>query len=91
MLAFGHVHVPFVRRWRERLLVNVASAGLPLDGDQRAAYAILTWDGTRWRVEHRRVYYAVPVVVHQMRTGGMPRGKHFAERLMTARYKGVAN
>ncbi len=85
-LAFGHVHVPFVRRWRDRLLVNVASAGLPMDGDQRAAYAIFTWDGMRWRVEHRRVYYAVPVVIHQMRTGGMPRGKHFAERLMTARY-----
>ncbi len=45
MLAFGHVHIPFVRPWRGRLLVNVASAGLPMDGDRRAAYAILTWDG----------------------------------------------
>jgi predicted phosphodiesterase len=86
-LAFGHLHTPYVRRWRGRLLVDVASAGLPMDGDQRAAYAILTWDrGLRWRAEHRRVFYPVPVVAHEMRTCGMPRGKHFAERLVAANY-----
>jgi len=86
-LAFGHVHVPFSRQWRGRLLVNVASVGLPMDGDPRAAYAILTWDGTTWQAQHRRVFYDAPVVAHQMRTCGMPRGKHFAERLMAAGYK----
>jgi predicted phosphodiesterase len=85
-LAFGHVHMPFQRRWRGRLLIDVASAGLPMDGDQRAAYAILTWDGSNWRGEHHRVFYDVPVVARQMITGGMPRGKHFAERLMGANY-----
>lgn len=86
VLAFGHIHIPSVRAWRGRLLVNVASVGLPMDGDPRAAYALLTWDGERWHVEHRRVFYNVPVVTRQMRTGGMPRGKHFAERLMAACY-----
>jgi predicted phosphodiesterase len=86
VLAFGHVHVPFVRQWRGRMLVDVASAGLPMDGDPRAAYAILTWAGHAWRAEHRRVFYNAPVVAHEMRNGGMPRGKHFAERLMAARY-----
>ncbi len=86
VLAFGHVHVPFVRRWRGRWLVNVSSAGLPMDGDPRAVYAILTWDGRRWQATHQRVFYDVPVVAHQMRVGGLPRGKHFAERLMAARY-----
>ena len=85
-LAFGHLHIPSVRPWRGRLLVNVASVGLPMDGDPRAAYALLTWDGAQWRAEHRRVFYNVPVVTREMRTGGMPRGKHFAERLMAARY-----
>lgn len=85
-LAFGHLHIPSVSTWRGRLLINVASVGLPMDGDPRAVYALLTWDGARWHAEHRRVFYNVPVVVRQMRTGGMPRGKHFAERLMAARY-----
>jgi predicted phosphodiesterase len=85
-LAFGHVHTPFQRRWRGRLLVDVASAGLPMDGDLRAAYAILTWDGSGWRGEHHRVFYDLPVVARQMTSGGMPRGRHFAERLMGASY-----
>jgi len=93
-LAFGHVHTPFTRTWRDRLLVNVASAGLPMDGDHRASYAILTWDGDAgsggaWRAEHRRVMYRQAIVAHEMRTGGLPRGKHFAERLMSASYGGL--
>ena len=88
-LAFGHVHTPFQRVWRGRLLVNVASVGLPMDGDPRAAYAELTWDTAGWRAEHRRVPYRAAVVAHEMRTSGLPRGKHFAERLMAATYSGV--
>jgi predicted phosphodiesterase len=88
-LAFGHVHTPFQRQWRDRLLVNVSSVGLPMDGDHRAVYAVLTWDGRAWRAEHRRVVYRTAIVVHEMRTVGLPRGKHFAERLMAANYNGV--
>jgi predicted phosphodiesterase len=88
-LAFGHVHTPFQRMWRGRLLVNVSSVGLPMDGDHRAVYAVLTWDGRAWRAEHRRVAYHTAVVAHEMRTVGLPRGKHFAERLMAASYSGV--
>lgn len=87
VIAFGHVHVPFTRHWRGRLLVDVASVGLPMDGDARAAYAILTWDGAQWHAEHRRVFYDLRIVAHQMRTCGMPRGKHFAERLMAGSYQ----
>jgi len=87
-LAFGHVHVPTVRLWRDRLLVNVASVGLPMDGNHRAAYAILTYDGS-WHAEHNRVLYRTAVVAHEMCTRGQPRGKHFAERLMAANYSGL--
>lgn len=89
VLAFGHVHVPFQRLWRGRLLVDVASAGLPMDGDLRAAYAILTWQAGGWRAEHHRVQYDVRSVVQTMRSNGMPRGKHFADRLMAASYEGM--
>lgn len=57
VLAFGHLHVPSVRRWRGVRLVNVASVSRPGDGDWRAKYAIFTWDGTSWAVEHRYVEY----------------------------------
>lgn len=57
VLAFGHLHVPSVRRWHDVRLVNVASVSRPGDGDWRAKYAIFTWDGDRWAVEHRYVEY----------------------------------
>ena len=86
VLAFGHYHIPFVRRWRGHLLVDVSSVGLPRDGDRRSVYATLTWDGRAWQAEHHRVLYDVPVVAHTMQTCGLPRGKYFAERLVRARY-----
>lgn len=57
VLAFGHLHVPSVRTWGDVRLVNVASVSRPGDGDWRAKYAIFTWDGEDWGVEHRYVEY----------------------------------
>ena len=86
VLAFGHVHVPSVRLWRGRLLVNVASVGLPMDGDPRAAYSVMTWAGGGWSVSQYRVEYDVQRVARLMRRNGLPRGRHFAERLLAASY-----
>ncbi len=86
VLAFGHVHLPSVRLWRGRLLVNAASVGLPMDGDPRAAYSVLTWAGGGWRVAQYRVEYDIQQVARDMQRGGLPRGRHFAERLLRATY-----
>ena len=55
-LVFGHTHLPFRRisAMGGIELVNPGSVGLPFDGDQRAAYALIHPDR---RVEHRRVPY----------------------------------
>jgi len=55
-LVFGHTHLPFRRAaaGREIELVNPGSVGMPLDGDPRAAYALLGAEGA---IEHRRVAY----------------------------------
>jgi diadenosine tetraphosphatase ApaH/serine/threonine PP2A family protein phosphatase len=53
-LIFGHTHLPFARTANGIELINPGSIGMPLDGDTRAAYALLDHDGT---VEHRRVDY----------------------------------
>jgi predicted phosphodiesterase len=81
-LAFGHLHVPYVRRWRDRLLVNVASAGLPKDGDPRAHYAILTQQSGGWSVRSRRVPFDVDRVERQLRRSGIP---HAGERVRVLR------
>lgn len=59
VVAFGHLHVPSLRRWGDLLLVNVASVSRPGDDDWRAKYAILEWDGSGWHVEQRRVAYDI--------------------------------
>jgi predicted phosphodiesterase len=55
-LVFGHTHVQFRRPAAsgDIELVNPGSVGMPLDGDHRAAYALLHDDGT---IEPRRVAY----------------------------------
>jgi predicted phosphodiesterase len=59
-LAYGHLHIPSIRNWRNMLLVNVSSVSLPGDGDKRAKYAILSWSPSNgWRAEHFFVDYDV--------------------------------
>lgn len=59
VIAFGHIHIPFVRHWRGLRLVNISSVSLPGDGNPAAKYAILTWQAGQWLVEHRQVAYDV--------------------------------
>lgn len=54
-VVFGHTHLQFRRTRADGVeLVNPGSAGLPLDGDHRAAYALVR---DRDDLEHRRVAY----------------------------------
>ncbi len=54
-VVFGHTHLQFRRERDDGVeLLNPGSVGLPLDGDPRAAYALVRDDGT---VQLRRVSY----------------------------------
>jgi predicted phosphodiesterase len=86
-IAFGHLHLPYVRVWRDRLFVNVASAGLPKDGDPRAGYAILTQRRGGWQVKHRRVAFNVDKVARELEKCGMPGAKKRIAVLRRHRYK----
>jgi predicted phosphodiesterase len=86
-IAFGHLHLPYARIWRDRLFVCVASAGLPKDGDSRASYAILTQRPGGWQVKHRRVPFDVDAVVKDIEKSGMPKPAKRIKVLRRARYK----
>jgi putative phosphoesterase len=73
-LAFGHYHVAYQRQWRNLLLVDAGSCGLPRDLDHRASYAILSWQDDHWQAEHRRVEYDVEAVIEQLKDCGLPAG-----------------
>jgi putative phosphoesterase len=90
-IAFGHLHLPYVRIWRGKLLVNVASAGLPKDGDPRACYAIFTERTGGWQVKHRRVAFDVKRVATQLADCGIPDSGELIATLRRHRYKKFKN
>jgi predicted phosphodiesterase len=85
-VVFGHTHLQFRRTRADGVeLINPGSVGIPLDGDHRAAYALLHDDGT---IEHRRVVYdheaSAAAVVD--RFGDVAWAQRTARRLRTARF-----
>jgi predicted phosphodiesterase len=64
VLAYGHVHIPNIRQWNGRnnaiTLANISSVSLPLDGDARAKYGLLTWEqGSGWSITHQYIRYEI--------------------------------
>jgi predicted phosphodiesterase len=86
VIAFGHYHVPFVRTFDRWTLVDVASAGMPRDGDQRGVYVTLTWEGGAWRVEHHRVPFDIEAVARDYAVVGYPDAQRATQRLLKASY-----
>lgn len=83
ILAFGHLHIPFIRQWQDLTLVNISSVSLPLDGDQRAKYGLFTWDGD-WKIEHQYVSYDVGKEIDCLKTIKPPSWQELVHRLETA-------
>ena len=81
-VVFGHTHLQFKRASAGGItLVNPGSVGLPLDGDTRAAYALLHPSG---EVELRRVAYDHAHAAAALRERGEPWTEAIAQRLENA-------
>lgn len=57
VLAFGHTHQTWQKRFGHVLFVNVGTVGRPKDGDKRAGYVILTAKGGEVQAKPVRVRY----------------------------------
>jgi predicted phosphodiesterase len=80
-LLCGHVHIQYRRPVAGHDVINPGSVGMPLDGDPRAAWAIVS-DG---RVELRRTAYDVDAVADRVQRKDGPFAEMVARRLRTAR------
>jgi len=85
--AFGHLHFPYRRRVGRMLIADVASAGIPRDGDLRPAYGIFTYTPKGWRVQIRRVRYAVRKATQAITAKRVPGGPLLIHKLVEARYR----
>jgi len=81
ILAGGHVHLPFVRRIRDRFFFNPGSIGVAYNHEQDEAsfrldpwaeYAILNIDDDHLGLEFRRVPYDIRLLARVYRENGRP-------------------
>ena len=85
--AFGHLHFPYRRRVGRMLIADVASAGIPRDGDLRPAYGVFTFTPKGWRVQIRRVRYPVRKATQALTSRRVPGGPLLIHKLVEARYR----
>jgi len=57
ILITGHTHMPYVRKLKNKILINPGSVGEPRDGDPRAGFALL--DTRTKQIELGRVEYDI--------------------------------
>jgi putative phosphoesterase len=82
ILVCGHTHIPFVKRIGGVLVVNCGSAGHPVDGDPRPAYALVQAEaGARPRGRIVRFDYEPQRTIAALKKTSLPKGlrKDFAE------------
>jgi putative phosphoesterase len=74
VLVCGHTHIPFVRTIAGTLVVNCGSAGQPVDGDPRPAYALIRIErGAKPAGRIVRFSYPVDEVVAALERSSLPK------------------
>ena len=88
-IAFGHIHICYIRQVDDYLLVDVSAVGNPKDGDLRCKYGVLTWIETtrRWDAELRMLPYPLEATEAQMAASNLPGWKKALKKLKRATYK----
>lgn len=88
VLAGGHTHTQLLRRYRDKLVVNPGSVGLPYEyigdaGEARnppwAEYAVITCAASRLGVDFRRTPVDVGEVKRAALASGMPHAQWWAK------------
>ena len=87
-IAFGHIHIAYIRQLERGLLVDVSAVGNPKDRDLRCKYGIIAWDETThvWKAEIRRLGYPLEETIQQILTSGMPNPEKTRKKLEKASY-----
>ncbi len=89
VLIFAHNHLPGIYHREGKLAVNPGSVGNNLNGDPRASYATLSWNGVGWEPKLYYVPYDLDAVVEVFQKTGFldenrPLSRAFLESVLTA-------
>jgi putative phosphoesterase len=80
VVAYGHIHLPYIRNTSKLTVANAGSVGMPLDGDRRASYLLIDGEAAILR----RVEYDIDREIRNLRTCGIPHSDWIATILSTA-------
>jgi len=88
LLIFAHNHLPSVMKIDRKWAVNPGSVSNNLNGDPRASYATLTWDGSNWQSQINFVSYDPQNVIDAFHESGFleaarPLARAFLESILT--------
>lgn len=86
VMVYGHIHYASAGVLGGQRLASIGSVGFPFDGDHRAAYALVTWDGATWTVRHRRVAYDYEQTIRAIETSGQPLAHRYMRMLREANW-----
>jgi putative phosphoesterase len=81
VMILGHTHVPFVKSFGSRMVVNPGAVGQPRDSDKRASFAII--DSSIMKGTIKRVDYDIESAAKAIKTAGLP--EMLADRLFLGR------
>lgn len=86
IVAFGHLHTPYIRPVGKQLLVDVSSVGHPKDNDLRSVCTLFEWNGDVRTITQTRIPYDVERAVRAFETCGMPSADKEIASLLKASY-----
>jgi putative phosphoesterase len=85
IICCGHTHLPEVRDFGWKQIVNDGSAGFVFDGDPTASWALVTLDGDEVTTEIRRTEFDALAVANAISARGLPGDVYRAATVRTGK------
>jgi predicted phosphodiesterase len=88
VIAFGHLHIAYIRELPNTTLLDVSAVGNPKDGDLRSKWGLVEWSetGMRWSVSLQYVDYPLEETEAQIMASNMPNPEKQIRKLRKASY-----
>jgi len=80
-----NTHIPCIREIENKIIFNVGSIGMPLDGDSRASYGLLKIENGTHKCIIRRVTYPINKNLTDAKIKNLPNLRKYEKILKEAR------
>jgi putative phosphoesterase len=85
IIVSGHSHIPYIGKVANKVIFNVGSIGMPLDGDNRASYGMIKIKNQAPKCSIRRVTYPISKTLTIAKNQEFPDLNNYKKMLNEAR------